>query len=91
MTSTFIFYQVSFVYSGTDIAGISETVVKLQSGKYPNHPALMELLQQNNLQHAVQLINIIVEQVRPVENTTEGARFRKDFGLRILYDTTKVI
>lgn len=87
---TVIFSQISFVYAGKDTKGIAETVDKLYSGQFPEHPSLADLLAYHRVQYAIQLFNILVEQVRPVEDTEEGRKFRKSFGLRILRDIMKV-
>lgn len=90
LTFTINFPQISFVYPGKDTKGIAETVDKLYSGQFPEHPPLADLLAHHRVQYAIQLFNILVEQVRPVEDTEEGRKFRKSFGLRILRDIMKV-
>lgn len=74
----------------TGVANISSTVNSLYRGEYDQHPPLLELLRQNRVEHAAQLLNILVEQVRPMDDTEEGRQFRKNFGMQILQDIMKV-
>lgn len=83
-------FQIAAISKSKDIESVSEVIRKLYNGEYKEHPALYELLKRNDLDHAVQLVSIILKELHAVPNTIDTIPFRNIVGLRILQDLMKV-
>lgn len=83
-------FQVAALSKSNDVDSIGDVIHKLYNGHYKEHPALYDLLQRNEYEHAVQLVSIILKEVNYAPKTSDTIPFRTKICLKILEDMIKV-
>lgn len=80
--------QVSpIVESNSDIGLKTETITKLRHGKIGNDASLLELLEGNKVARAMQLINVMMDEVANTDASTEEAdELKHNFSLKTMED-----